>query len=67
MSMTMSIVGIALCGGLGALCSWLLVHALGLTGLTAAVVTILLGMAVATLFFVLFLALGRALGLIKTS
>jgi len=67
MSMTMSIVGIALCGSVGALCAWLLVHALGLTGLAAAIATVVLGMVVATLLFVGFLALGRALGLIKTS
>jgi hypothetical protein len=67
MSMTMSIVGIALCGGLGALCAWVLTHALGLTGLSAAIATVVIGMVVAMVLFVAFLALGRAIGFIKTS
>jgi hypothetical protein len=65
MSMTMSIVGITVCGSLGAVCAWLLVHGLGLGGVAAAVVAVLLGMALATLLFVGFLAGARALGLVK--
>jgi hypothetical protein len=65
MSVTMSIVGIALCGTLGAVCGWLLVNGLGIVGLAAAITATFVGMASATLLFVGFLAVGRALGFIK--
>jgi hypothetical protein len=66
MSMTMSIVGIAVCGSLGAVGAWLLVHGLGLAGLPAAMTAVFVGMVLATLLFVGFLAVARALGLVKT-
>ncbi|MFO1303400.1 MAG: hypothetical protein U1F54_06690 [Burkholderiales bacterium] len=65
MSVVWSVVGIVLCGGLGALCGWLLTQALGLDGAMAAILAAIVGMVVATAAWVGLTTLLRKLGVLQ--
>ena len=65
MTLTLQILAIIACGGTGALLAWLLVFALGWTGVGGAIAATFAGTAVATLLWAGGVALLRALRLIK--
>ena len=63
-SIAWSVVGILVCGIVGALCGWWLVSALGLSGVPAALVGAIAGMIVATAAWVAITVVLRKLGAI---
>jgi hypothetical protein len=65
MSLIIQLLAIAACGGGGALLAWLLVSALGWTGVGGAIAAAVAGMLAATLLWAGGVALLRALGLLK--
>lgn len=65
MSIVWSVLGIILCGGIGALCGWLLTQAIGLSGAGAAILAAIVGMVVATAAWAGLTTLLRRLGIVK--
>lgn len=65
MRLTFDLLAIAACGGGGALLAWLIVSALGWTGVGGAIAMAATGMLAATLLWVSGVALLRRLGLLK--
>jgi hypothetical protein len=65
MPFLLDLLAIAACGGAGALLAWLLVSAIGWTGVGGAIAMAATGMLAATLLWVSGVALLRRLGLLK--
>ena len=65
MAYVISVIAIVICGGAGALLAWLLVSALGWTGIAGALAMAVVGMVAATLLYAAGVALRRALRLHK--
>ncbi|MFO1311250.1 MAG: hypothetical protein U1F41_04205 [Burkholderiales bacterium] len=65
MSIVWSVAGIILCGGVGAICGWLLTQALGLDGAGAAIVAAIAGMVIATASWTGLTVLLRKLGILR--
>ncbi len=65
MRIFLDLIAIAACGGAGALVAWLIVSALGWTGVGGAMAMAATGMLAATVFWVIGVALLRGLGLLK--
>lgn len=65
MSIVWSVLGILLCGSVGGGVGFLLVHALGLAGVPAALVAVMVGMVVAVACWAGLTTLLRALGVIR--
>ncbi len=64
-SVVWSVAGIILCGGVGALCGWLLTQALGLTGAWAAILAAIVAMVIATAAWAGITTLLRKLGILQ--
>jgi len=64
-SILLSLAGIVLCGGTGALAAFGLVNALGLGGVSSALIAVIAGVVVSTLLWVLGVAALRSLGWLK--
>jgi hypothetical protein len=65
MQLFVTIVAIALCGGIGGVAGWALVTSLGLSGVVAAIIAARVGMAIATGLWVGLTSVLRALGLMR--
>jgi hypothetical protein len=64
-SVLLSVLGILVCGALGALAGFALVHALGWSGTLASLVAVVVGMVVATAAWTLGSALARKAGWVR--
>ena len=58
-----SAIGILICGIAGAVFAWIVVDALGWTGIGGAIVTAVVGMVAATFLWAVGVSVGKALGL----
>jgi hypothetical protein len=65
MQLFVTIVAIALCGGIGGVAGWALVTSLGLSGVVAAIIAASAGMAIATALWVGLTSLLRTLGVMR--
>jgi hypothetical protein len=65
MELFVTIVAIALCGGIGGLAGWALVTSLGLSGVLAAIIAASVGMAIATGLWVGLTSVLRTLGVMR--
>ena len=64
-SILLSLVAIIVCGGAGAIAASALVQAIGIGGVTSAIVAVVVGIVIATLLFALGVALLRSLRFLK--
>lgn len=65
LSILPSLLAIIICGGIGATLAWFVVDAMDWTGVTASIVTAILGMVIAVTLFAGGIALAKALRLRK--
>ncbi len=65
MQLFVTILAIGICGGIGGLAGWALVTSLGLSGVVAAIIAAIVGMAIATALWVGLTSVLRTLGVMR--